>query len=97
MWGSPTQIPSPCRLAKTSRTGASSSTALAAFTVIPYATGLFGGLYLGAALVLGAVFVGLAADLAVRPSRGAAVRLHLASLAYLALLFVAMALDPILL
>src|SRR5436190_3274349 len=69
------------------------ASALAAFTVIPYATGLFGGLYLGAALVLGAVFVGLAADLAVRPSRGAAVRLHLASLAYLALLFCAMAVD----
>ena len=67
--------------------------ALAAFTVIPYATGLFGGLYLGAALLLGAAFVGLAADLAVRPSRAAAVRLHLASLAYLALLFCAMAVD----
>jgi heme o synthase len=69
------------------------ATALTAFTVIPYATGLFGGLYLAVALALGAVFVGLAAQLALRPSRTAAVRLHLVSLAYLALLFCAMAVD----
>ena len=50
-------------------------------------------LYLAAALVLGAGFIGLAAHLLRRPSRAAAVRLHLASLAYLALLFCAMAVD----
>jgi protoheme IX farnesyltransferase len=73
------------------------SVALVAFTVLPYLTGLFGWPYLVAALALGAGFVGLAADLARRPSRPAAVRLHLASLAYLALLFVAMAADRVIL
>jgi heme o synthase len=73
------------------------SIALVAFTVLPYLTGLFSWPYLVAALALGAGFIGLSADLLVRPSRAAAVRLHLASLAYLALLFCAMALDRILL
>ena len=73
------------------------SIALVAFTVLPYLTGLFSWPYLVAALALGAGFMGLSADLVVRPSRAAAVRLHLASLAYLALLFCAMALDRILL
>jgi protoheme IX farnesyltransferase len=73
------------------------SFALVAFTILPYLTGLFGWPYLAAALALGAGFVGLAADLTLRPSRSAAVRLHLASLAYLALLFAAMAADRILL
>ena len=66
---------------------------LVAFTVLPYVTGLFGGLYLAAALALGAGFLALAARLWLRPSRRAAVVLHLASLAYLALVFFAMALD----
>jgi heme O synthase-like polyprenyltransferase len=39
--------------------------------------------------------VGLALRLALRPSRGAAVHLHLGSLAYLALLFCAMAADRV--
>jgi heme o synthase len=69
------------------------SVALVAFTALPFLTGLFGPLYLAAALLLGAGFIGLAAQLALRPSRAAAVRLHLASLAYLALLFCAMAAD----
>jgi protoheme IX farnesyltransferase len=69
------------------------SVALVAFTALPFLTGLFGSLYLAAALLLGAGFIGLAAQLALRPSRAAAVRLHLASLAYLALLFCAMAAD----
>jgi len=73
------------------------SVALVAFTVLPYVTGLFGWPYLAAALAFGAGFIGLAADLLRRPSRAAAVRLHLASLAYLALLFGAMAADRILL
>jgi protoheme IX farnesyltransferase len=73
------------------------SFALVAFTILPYLTGLFGWPYLAAALALGAGFVGLAADLTLRPTRSAAVRLHLASLAYLALLFAAMAADRILL
>jgi heme o synthase len=70
--------------------------ALVVLTVLPFATGLFGGLYLGAALVLGIGFIGLAGDLLLRPSQAAAVRLHLASLAYLALLFCAMAADRVL-
>jgi len=73
------------------------SVALVAFTALPYFTGLFSWPYLVAALGFGAGFIALAADLMVRPSRAAAVRLHLASLAYLALLFAAMALDRILL
>jgi len=73
------------------------SIALVAFTVLPYLTGLFSWPYLVAALGLGAAFIGLSADLLMRPSRAGAVRLHLASLAYLALLFAAMALDRILL
>jgi heme o synthase len=73
------------------------SIALVAFTVLPYVTGLFGGVYLAAALALGAGFVALAGRLALRPSRRAAVALHLASLAYLALLFGAMAADRIIL
>jgi heme o synthase len=73
------------------------SIVLVAFTVLPYVTGLFGWLYLASALAFGAGFVGLAADLARHPSRPAAVRLHLVSLAYLALLFAAMAADRILL
>jgi protoheme IX farnesyltransferase len=67
--------------------------ALVAVTVAPVATGLFGSLYLVAALVLGGGFLALAARLRARPSRRAALRLYLASLAYLALLFVAMAAD----
>ena len=69
------------------------SVVLAAFTVLPFATGLFGAAYLLSALVLGGAFVGLAVRLALRPSRPAALRLYLSSLAYLALLFCAMALD----
>jgi heme o synthase len=69
--------------------------ALVALTVLPVATGLFGDLYLVAALALGAGFAGLAAALLVRPSRRAALRVYLASLAYLALLFMAMAADRV--
>jgi protoheme IX farnesyltransferase len=72
------------------------SVILAVFTLLPAITGLFGALYAGAALVLGASFVGLAAVLARRPSRQAALRLYLASLAYLALLFTVMAADRLL-
>ncbi len=69
--------------------------ALTALTILPWATGLFGGLYLAAALVLGGGFTGLAAWLSIRPSRRAALRVYLSSLAYLALLFVAMAVDRV--
>jgi protoheme IX farnesyltransferase len=65
-------------------------------SVLPALTGLFSVLYLAAALVLGAGFVALAARLWRRPSRSAALRVYLTSLAYLALLFAAMALDRVL-
>jgi protoheme IX farnesyltransferase len=73
------------------------SLTLVAFTALPFFTGLFGALYLAAALALGACFFGLAAHLALRPSRRAAIRLHLGSLAYLALLFCAMGADRVIL
>ena len=66
---------------------------LVAVSVGPVLTGLLGAAYLVAALALGAGFIALAARLATKPSRPAARRLYLSSLAYLALLFVAMALD----
>jgi protoheme IX farnesyltransferase len=66
---------------------------MVAVTLGPVLTGLFGGLYLVSALALGAGFVALAVGLARHPSREAARRLYLSSLAYLALLFVAMAVD----
>jgi heme o synthase len=66
---------------------------LVLFTLAPVATGLFGGIYLAAAMVLGAAFLGLAIRLQRSPSRPAALRLYLSSLAYLALLFAAMAVD----
>jgi heme o synthase len=69
---------------------------LAGFSVLPFVTGMLGALYLGAALLLGAGFVGLAWVLLRDPSRAAALRLYLSSLAYLALLFAAMAVDRLL-
>jgi protoheme IX farnesyltransferase len=71
------------------------SLGLLALTVLPWGSGLFGTLYLACALALGLAFSGLAAFLAARPSRRAALRLYLASLAYLALLFCAMAIDRV--
>ena len=68
---------------------------LGAFTLLPVATGLFGAIYLVCAAVLGVAFAGLAVALARRPSRRAALRLYLSSLAYLALLFAAMAVDRV--
>jgi len=68
---------------------------LAAFSVLPVATGFLGAFYAAAAALLGAAFVGLALRLLRRPSRPAALRLYLSSLAYLALLFCAMAADGV--
>ena len=69
--------------------------ALVALTLAPVLTGTFGPLYLVAAALLGAQFLRLAWSLRreLTPRR-AGVLFHY-SLAYLALLFVAMALDPI--
>jgi protoheme IX farnesyltransferase len=67
--------------------------ALVAFTVVPFALGLFGVAYLVAALALGALFLWLAVRLRrTAARRDAALAFHY-SLLYLALLFVAAALD----
>jgi protoheme IX farnesyltransferase len=66
---------------------------LVAFTLVPGLTGFFGVPYLVAAGLLGLAFTALALRLLRKPSRRAALRLYLSSLAYLALLFCAMALD----
>jgi protoheme IX farnesyltransferase len=66
---------------------------LVALTLVPVVTGTFGAVYLAAAALLGAWFIKLAWSLwRERTPRRAAVLFHY-SLAYLALLFVAMAID----
>jgi protoheme IX farnesyltransferase len=69
------------------------SVLLVGLTALPVGTGLFGLPYLFAALALGGGFIALAAGLERHPSKPAAKRLYLSSLLYLALLFVAMAVD----
>jgi heme o synthase len=68
---------------------------LVGFTLLPVATGFLSAVYAVAAAALGAAFIGLAVGLLRSPSRRAALRLYLSSLAYLALLFCAMAVDRI--
>lgn len=69
--------------------------ALVAFSALPVLTGMLGAIYLASALALGAAFCGLAARLYLHPSDRHALQLYLSSLAYLALLFCAMAADRI--
>jgi heme o synthase len=70
---------------------------LVGVTLLPLAWAMFGVVYATAAVVLGGIFVALAWRLRVDPGpRRAALVFHY-SLAYLALLFVAMAVDPLLL
>jgi heme o synthase len=71
--------------------------ALVALTLVPVLTGTFGPVYLAAAVLLGAQFLRLAWSLRreLTPRR-ASVLFHY-SLAYLALLFVAMAVEPVVL
>jgi protoheme IX farnesyltransferase len=66
---------------------------LVAVSILPVVGGLLGAVYLAGAFALGIGFVALAWRLRARPSRPAALRLYLSSLAYLALLFSLMALD----
>ncbi len=66
---------------------------LVAVTLAPAAAGVFGLLYACAALLLGAVFAWYALELQRSLSRKSSARLFHYSLLYLALLFVAMALD----
>ena len=70
--------------------------ALLAITIVPFAAGSFGLVYLVSALVLGGVFLAGAAILARAATRRNAALLFHYSLLYLALLFVAAALDPVL-
>jgi protoheme IX farnesyltransferase len=69
---------------------------LVVVTLVPAALGVFGLAYGVVAAVLGAVFAWYALELRRTLERAAAVRLFHYSLLYLALLFVAMALDSIL-
>ena len=71
--------------------------ALVAITVLPVVTGELGWLYLGAAVTLGAAFLWLALSLLLETTAARAKRVFSYSLAYLALLFVVMAIDPIVL
>jgi protoheme IX farnesyltransferase len=69
------------------------SLVLVAVTAVPFATGTFGWAYFATALVLGAAFLALAAGLRRAATRPRAARLFHFSLLYLAVLFVAMAID----
>ena len=64
-------------------------------TLLPVALGTFGVVYGVAALALGAAFLGLTVQLRRTMEHGAAARVFHFSLLYLALLFVAMALDTV--
>jgi protoheme IX farnesyltransferase len=68
---------------------------LLAISLLPAIGGLFGAIYLATALLLGGGFFALALRLRARPTKRAALRLYLYSLAYLALLFTAMAADKV--
>ena len=69
---------------------------LIAVTLVPVAFGVFGALYAVAAVVLGGAFLWLAWRLRRELVPGRAAVLFHYSLAYIALLFVAMAIDPVL-
>jgi protoheme IX farnesyltransferase len=73
------------------------SAGLVAVTLLPWAFGSVGLLYLASALGLGAVFLWLAERLRRETTPRRAVLLFHYSLLYLALLFVALALDPVVL
>jgi protoheme IX farnesyltransferase len=66
---------------------------LYAVSQLPFCAGGFGAAYLAASLILGGAFIALAVRLSRRADRRAALTLYLFSLAYLALLFVAMVVD----
>jgi protoheme IX farnesyltransferase len=69
---------------------------LVGVTLLPVVWRTLGAVYLGSALALGLVFLGLALALQRQTTPERARRLFTYSLAYLALLFVAMAIDPVL-
>ncbi len=80
---------------ETSRRILAYSLVLALTTLLPFLWHSVGGVYLGAALVLDAVFIGLALELARETSAARAGRLFHYSLLYLAVLFSAMAVDAV--
>lgn len=68
---------------------------MVAFTVGPYCTGLLGPLYLAASVVLGLVYIGFSFTLWRKPTPRITLQAYLYSLAYLALLFIAMAVAAV--
>ncbi|HEX3256545.1 MAG TPA: heme o synthase [Gaiellaceae bacterium] len=83
--------------AETARSIVAYSFVLVGISLLPFLSETLGLFYLGSALVLGLAFVALALVLRRQTTSANARRLFSFSLLYLALLFVAMALDPILL
>ncbi|MBD0291692.1 MAG: protoheme IX farnesyltransferase [Thermoleophilia bacterium] len=82
--------------AETARAIVRYSLVLVASSLLPVAAGSVGSAYLATSLVLGAAFIALAVALRRRVTAVRARRLFSYSLAYLALLFIALAVDPIL-
>jgi protoheme IX farnesyltransferase len=80
---------------ETSRRILAYSLVLAATTLLPFLWHSVGDLYLGVALALDAVFIGLALGLARETNPARAGRLFHFSLLYLAVLFSAMAVDTV--
>jgi protoheme IX farnesyltransferase len=66
-----------------------------AVTLGPFFSGLLGGFYLASAIVLGGIFIAFSWRLYRNPAPALNLRTYLYSLAYLALLFVAMAVDAV--
>ncbi|MCB0828478.1 MAG: heme o synthase [Solirubrobacterales bacterium] len=64
-------------------------------TIGPYFTGLLGSIYLVSAIVLGAAFIAFSLALYRHPTPALNLRAYLYSLTYLALLFIAMAVDAV--
>jgi protoheme IX farnesyltransferase len=80
---------------ETSRRIVAYSLILFATTLLPFLWHSLGDFYLGAALLLGAAFIGLAVQLAQETNPARAGRLFHFSLLYLAVLFSAMAIDTV--
>lgn len=65
------------------------------FTVGPYCTGLLGPLYLAASVILGLIYIGFSFALWRKPGTRITLQAYLYSLAYLALLFISMAVAAV--
>ena len=68
---------------------------MVAVTIGPVITGLLGAFYLASALILGGIFIVFSVGLYRHPAPALNLRTYLYSLGYLALLFVAMAVDAV--